>query len=113
MAAMIGTDRERWIRWLAPLILAVVAIGAWDLVVRLNQIPPYILPGPALVLRSLISDWPTLWPSLLVTVRITALALAAPAKCGPASVRWSRANEHALPQATRDQARAVSPPVTR
>jgi NitT/TauT family transport system permease protein len=70
-------ELERWIRWLAPLTLAILAIGAWDLVVRMNEIPPYILPGPALVLQSLIKDWPTLWPSLLVTLRITAMALAA------------------------------------
>ena len=57
--------------------MAALAIGAWDLVVRLNQIPPYILPGPALVAQSLVTDWPTLWPSLLVTVRITAMALLA------------------------------------
>ena len=72
-----GTDRERWVRWLAPLSLAALAVGAWDLTVRLNQIPPYILPGPALVAQSLVTDWPTLWPSLLVTVRITAMALLA------------------------------------
>jgi NitT/TauT family transport system permease protein len=70
-------ELERWIRWLAPLTLAILAIGAWDLVVRMNEVPPYILPGPALVLQSLIKDWPTLWPSLLVTLRITAMALAA------------------------------------
>src|SRR3954468_3758398 len=70
-------ELERWIRWLAPLTLAILAVGAWDLVVRMNEIPPYILPGPALVLQSLIKDWPTLWPSLLVTLRITAMALVA------------------------------------
>jgi NitT/TauT family transport system permease protein len=68
---------ERWFRWLAPLALAGLAVAAWDLVVRMNQIPPYILPGPALVLGSLVGDWATLWPSLLVTLKITFSALAA------------------------------------
>jgi NitT/TauT family transport system permease protein len=72
-----GRGFERWFRWLAPLSLALAAFGAWDLVVRANEIPPYILPGPGLVLRSLVSDWATLWPSLLVTLRITFSALAA------------------------------------
>ncbi len=36
--------------------------------VRINQIPHYILPGPVLVLESLIHDWGTLFPSLLVTL---------------------------------------------
>lgn len=68
---------ERWFRWLAPLTLAALAIAAWDLVVRLKGIPPYILPGPGLVLASLIGDWATLWPSLLVTLQITFMALLA------------------------------------
>jgi NitT/TauT family transport system permease protein len=74
----VGQGRfERWFRWLAPLAIACLVIGAWDLVVRVNQIPPYILPGPSLVLKSLVGDWPTLWPSLLVTLKITGLALLA------------------------------------
>lgn len=72
-----GIAFEGWFRWLAPLTLAALAIGAWDLVVRIKGIPPYILPGPELVLGSLINDWPTLWPSLLVTLKITFMALAA------------------------------------
>ena len=58
-----GRGFERWFRWLAPLSLALAAVGAWDLVVRANEIPPYILPGPGRVLQSLVDDWPTLWPS--------------------------------------------------
>jgi NitT/TauT family transport system permease protein len=72
-----GVAFERWFRWLAPLTLAALAIGAWDLVVRLKGIPPYILPGPGLVLASLINDWASLWPSLLVTLKITFMALLA------------------------------------
>lgn len=68
---------ERWFRWLAPLTLAALTIAAWDLVVRLKGIPPYILPSPGLVLASLINDWSTLWPSLLVTLKITFMALLA------------------------------------
>ena len=71
------TRLEGWLRWCAPLAIALCAILAWDLVVRLNGIPPYILPGPGLVAQSLVKDFPILWPSLLVTLRITAMALAA------------------------------------
>ncbi len=77
-AAATGTAVfERWFGVLAPLAIAALAIAAWDLAVRLNGIPPYILPGPGLVLASLVNDWPTLWPSLLVTLKITFLALGA------------------------------------
>ena len=72
-----GAGFERWFRWVAPLTLAGLAILGWDLIVRVNAIPPYILPGPGLVLNSLINDWGTLWPSLVVTLKITFLALTA------------------------------------
>ncbi|EDP66334.1 ATP-binding protein of ABC transporter [alpha proteobacterium BAL199] len=74
-AARDARRRERAARILAPLVVGLIALAAWDLIVRVNGIPPYILPGPALVLDSLVNDWETLWPSLLVTLEITVLAL--------------------------------------
>jgi NitT/TauT family transport system permease protein len=63
-------------RYLAPLTIGALALALWELVVRLNHIPHYILPGPFLVLQSLIADWGTLWPSLLITLQVTFMALA-------------------------------------
>ena len=34
------------------------ALVMWHLVVRVFAIPPYVLPGPRLVLATLIADWP-------------------------------------------------------
>ena len=62
-------------RVLPPVVIGVAGLVAWELVVRLNQIPYYILPGPMLVLRTLVQDWGTLYPSLLVTLAITGAAL--------------------------------------
>ena len=67
---------ERIARVVAPLALGLAALAAWEAVVRVNDIPHYILPGPLLVLQSLIADWGTLWPSLLITLQITFMALA-------------------------------------
>jgi NitT/TauT family transport system permease protein len=44
-------------------------------VVRLKAIPPYILPGPLLIGATLLKDWHTLYPSLLVTLAVTGAAL--------------------------------------
>jgi NitT/TauT family transport system permease protein len=44
--------------------------------VRLNDIPPFVLPGPGLVLQTLVADWSVLWDSLLVTLTITFEGLA-------------------------------------
>ena len=68
--------RDQFMKVIAPSIIAVLVIGGWELLVRINEIPHYILPGPGLVLESLINDWASLFPSLLITLQITFLALA-------------------------------------
>ncbi len=54
-----------------PVFVLVVVILLWDLVVRVFAIPPFVLPGPGLVLATLISDASLLWHSLLVTLTLT------------------------------------------
>ena len=66
---------ERALRIIVPAVIAVITILIWDLIVRVNDIKPYILPGPGLVLESLIEDRTTLFSSLLTTLRITFSAL--------------------------------------
>jgi NitT/TauT family transport system permease protein len=39
--------------------------------VQIFAIPPFVLPGPGLVLATLIADGPLLWQSLLVTLTLT------------------------------------------
>jgi NitT/TauT family transport system permease protein len=61
----------RLIRILLPVVVFALAIAAWAFVVRINDIPPYVLPGPGAVFQTLISDWPILWQSLLTTLLTT------------------------------------------
>jgi NitT/TauT family transport system permease protein len=58
-------------RFLLPMAVLAVGIAAWALVVRLNHIPPYVLPGPDAVFRTLVNDWPVLSQSLLTTLLTT------------------------------------------
>ena len=91
IAALTGTDaaaveivRERrvlglavstWPKILAPLAIGLVFLAAWEALVRINGVPSYILPGPLLIVQTLIKDWHTLSVSLWVTLEITAMAL--------------------------------------
>jgi len=61
----------RTIRILLPLVVAALGTVAWELIVRLNDIPPYVLPGPMAVLETLVADWSVLSQSLLVTLLTT------------------------------------------
>jgi len=58
-----------------PLAIFAAAIGAWEAAVRLQGIPPYILPAPSLIGTTMIADWPLLRASLLTTLGTTLLGL--------------------------------------
>jgi NitT/TauT family transport system permease protein len=62
-------------RALPPIVIGGATLAVWELLVRLNEVPVYILPGPLLILTTLVGDWGTLYPSLLVTLAITGAAL--------------------------------------
>jgi len=62
---------EQVLRILLPLVVLAIVVLAWDLVVRIEQIPPYQLPGPGLVLATLWEDRALLLESLLVTLTTT------------------------------------------
>lgn len=66
---------HRIAKWTLPSLVMVLSILAWHLYVTINEIPHYILPGPVMVANSIVADWALLWPALLITSRLTLLAL--------------------------------------
>jgi NitT/TauT family transport system permease protein len=65
-------SKTQWQRIVWPVVVFIAGIVLWDLVVRIGEIPPYLLPGPLLVLQTLVADWSILSQSLGVTL-LTAL----------------------------------------
>ncbi len=68
--------RERLLRIILPIVILTAAILGWEAVVRINEIPHYILPAPSLIIETLIKDWAVLSVSLVKTLEITFAALA-------------------------------------
>ena len=67
-----ASDRAvRMLRFVLPVIVAAAGTAAWELVVRVNNIPPYVLPAPSAIFSTLVSDWGVLWQSLLTTLLTT------------------------------------------
>ena len=62
-------------KWLAPVIIMVLAIAGWAWIVAATEIPHYILPGPDRVWGSLVEDWGMLIDAAYLTGWITLLAL--------------------------------------
>lgn len=67
---------DRIAKWVLPVLVMAIALGIWEFIVRYNEIPRYILPAPSLVITTLVADWWSLFPSLLITLQITFSALA-------------------------------------
>jgi NitT/TauT family transport system permease protein len=68
-------NSEKILRVVVPVGMLVLAIIVWQAYVMATGTPKYILPSPVDVAGSLWNDWGTLYPALLVTVRITFSAL--------------------------------------
>ncbi len=69
--------RSRAALGLLPVLVGLVVLAAWEALVRVQGIPPYILPGPLTIAAKLLQDWGTLSASLLVTLEVAGMALAA------------------------------------
>ncbi|MCW6511635.1 ABC transporter permease [Lichenifustis flavocetrariae] len=66
---------QKVVEILLPALIFILALVAWEVVVRLRGIPPYILPAPSLIGATLVKDWPILSGSLIVTLWTTVEAL--------------------------------------
>jgi NitT/TauT family transport system permease protein len=70
-------DPMRYVQFALPIVVLAVGTLVWELVVRLDNIPPYVLPGPMAVFDTLIADWPVLSQSLATTLLTTLEGFAA------------------------------------
>ena len=65
----------RFIQQILPFSVLALVLFAWNLTVRINNIPHYILPAPTLVLKALWDDLGSLMVSWLYNMKITFGAL--------------------------------------
>jgi NitT/TauT family transport system permease protein len=59
------------VRFVLPVIVLAAGLIAWELVVRIRHVPPYVLPAPSAVVITLINDWAVLSQSLATTLLTT------------------------------------------
>ena len=64
-----------WLQRALPFMVLLLALLAWEALVRINKIPHYILPAPTLVLQTLWDNLGSLMTSWLFTMKITFGAL--------------------------------------
>jgi NitT/TauT family transport system permease protein len=67
---------------IAPLLVGIVVLLIWDVAVRVTNTPPFILPGPWLVLKTMWQEWDNLFPALMNTLAVTVVAFLVAAASG-------------------------------
>ena len=63
--------RDRTLRIALPIVVLALGLLIWEGVVRIENVPAYVLPAPGLILKTLVTDWALLGRSLLVTLATT------------------------------------------
>ena len=53
---------------LGIMVVAIIILGLWELLIRINNIPQFVLPSPSAIALALVRSFPTIWPHLLVTL---------------------------------------------
>jgi NitT/TauT family transport system permease protein len=76
---------SRWLRLFAPLAMGIALLAAWEAIVRMHNIPPYLLASPSVIAKTIVAQWPTLAPAWLVTLKTMLVALAAAVIVGVAA----------------------------
>ena len=46
-----GERRDRALRIALPIVVLALGLAVWELVVRIEDIPPYVLPAPGIILQ--------------------------------------------------------------
>lgn len=58
-------------RILLPTLVGIFALSAWEISVRALEVPIFVLPPPSAIAVSLVEDMPSLFDSLVFTLKIT------------------------------------------
>ncbi|MBR0716352.1 ABC transporter permease [Bradyrhizobium liaoningense] len=66
-----GNGTLKAVRFVLPVVVFAAGLIAWELVVRVKAIPPYVLPAPSAIIVTMINDWGVLSQSLATTLLTT------------------------------------------
>src|SRR5919106_79916 len=64
-------------RWVASVLILVGLLGAWEVWVRLGDVPRWQLPSPSIIAQELVNSWELLWENTLITLQEVVLGFLA------------------------------------
>ncbi len=69
-----GQTLEKAFAAAAPYLFGLLFLGSWEIIVRAEDVPVYLLPSPLVIAETLVKDFSVLLPSLIITLKTTVLA---------------------------------------
>ena len=69
-------------RWLTPVVAVLGVFVLWGVIVRVFDVPDYVVPSPRAALAALVDDWDVMRPLLWTTVQETAIGFVVGAVLG-------------------------------
>lgn len=67
------TNERIW-AYALPTLVAAATLGAWEWLVYVLEIKPFVLPAPSAILAAAVTDWDTLMSAAWITIRVTVMA---------------------------------------
>ena len=67
--------RERQMQIIMPVCALVLMVVLWEVLVRVNDVPHYLIPAPSLIIKTLWTDGASLLGSAWFTIKLTLLSL--------------------------------------
>ncbi len=62
-------ENSKAIGILAPVAMFVIIFSLWELLILVFKIPRWIFPGPIAIFKSMVTDFPSFWPHIWVSVK--------------------------------------------
>ncbi len=95
--------RSVWQVLVPPLIVGVLFVGTWEIIVRIFDIQPFLLPAPSSIWSTLGDNWTKVWDAMVVTGANAFVGLLFGVICGVALsfvlMRFNVVNELVTPLA--------------
>ncbi|MHC1773425.1 MAG: ABC transporter permease [Flexilinea sp.] len=65
--------KNKILNFLAPIIMFLIIFTVWEAIVRIMQIPKWLLPMPSAIFISMVKNFPAFWPHILITIQTVLL----------------------------------------
>lgn len=65
-------EQKKWNGW-RPLVVLLLLLLTWEVIVKINSVPDWLLPAPSQIVLEGINEWPSYYTHILSTIKLSLL----------------------------------------